>query len=259
MSHRICLASDPLASGFPTDKSALWVHHKKDAVPDVATTIDAESFNADPMRFASNVDCVVFVNLVSRIVRPGTRMKYSQAMTDPWNGPPRLSVDSHAFIAEPWRMWWHFGAVMAPLGEPDEKYHTSYRVETDWKRYLEDKTDNPCTMDRLVRYGSGLIVSRDGFRFTRIDMRLAELGSKAHQEYAIAKEEAFESCKTPTALLKQLSDFAQKVCPERTVPKDLYAAPSPEIVLTDLGIDRYLWSRMQADMQLTNDIAEAFA
>lgn len=257
MSHRICLASDPLRSGFPTDRSALWVHHRSDKPP-AERTCEANEFVADPRPHLKGVDVVVLQNLVSKIIRPGSRLKYGQFLTDPWNGPPRLSVDTHLFIGDPWRIWFHFGAVDAPFGEPHEKYHTSYRVETDWRFFIEGKSPNPCTMDRVGRYGSGVVAWRGGFRFEPTELQVLAQGAAQHGLYQEERERAFNECKTSAALLKRLGDWAQNACPFRVIPKDIFATPRPRIVLTDFGVDRWIASQLSAQIQLTNDIVEAF-
>lgn len=257
MSHRICLASDPAKSGFPTDKSALWVHHKSDA-PRADRCVEVDEFIADPYAHARGVDVVVVLNLVSKIVRPGSRVKYGQFLTEPWNGAPRVSVDSHLYIGQPWRMWWHWGCADAPFGEPSEKYHTSYRVETDWNLYTEDKVTNPCNMDRLRRYGSGLVAFRGGFKFDEVKATTIAMSEEEHALYQEEKEEAFEQCKTPAALLKRLAEFAALRCPLRHLPKDLFSSRSHAIVATDFGIDKYLVSKMLEQVSLTNDAAETF-
>lgn len=257
MSHRICLASDPLRSGFPTDKSALWVHHKSDA-PLAEQCVEVDEFVANPRRYYAGVDVVVLLNLVSKVIRPGSRMKYGQFLTDPWVGPQRLSVDTHAFIGDPWRMWFHFGAVDAPFGEPSEKYHTSFRVETDWKFWLEGKlSEQPCNIARIKRFGEGVLVFRDGFRFDEVSIDVVEADVETKAAYAREKEAAFAECRTSAALIKRLGAFAQLRCPGRSFT-ELHGSRSIRIVATDLGIDRWLVSQAKLSIDLTNSIAEAF-
>lgn len=255
MSHRIFLASDQMRVGLPTDRSVVWVHHKSERPP-VAWAVEVDEFVADPRPYY-RADAVVLLNLVSKIVRPGSRMKYS-ALTDPWNGPPRMSVDSHLFVGEPWRMWWHFGAVGAPIGAAEEKYHTSYRIETDWKLFIEASRENPCTIERVRRYGAGVILCVDPFAFDHVKIDVVEQTARVHEEYLVEKERAFCECKTPVALLRRLSNWAQAACQHRSVPKDPFASRSLRVVLTDLGIDRYLRAGIESQVEFTNDIAASF-
>ena len=186
-------------------------------------------------------------------------MKYGQFLTDPWVGPPRMSMDTHLFIGQPWRMWFHFGSVDAPFGEQHEKYHTSYRVETDWNFWLEGKLpQQPCTMERIRKYGDGVVAFRDGFRFDTQNIRVVELDEAAHAEYLHEKELAFDECRTPAALIKRLAACAQRLCPDRTIPTDLTSSRSATIVATNLGIDRHLLSQARLVFELTNQIAELF-
>ena len=257
MSHRICLTSDPMRSGWPTDKSALWVHHKSDS-PAVERRVLADDFVANPRKYYDGCDVVVLLNLVSRIIRPGSRMKYGQFLTDPWTGPQRLSVDTHAFIGEPWRMWFHFGAVEAPFGEPHEKFHTSYRVETDWRFYLDGKLEEQtCNMTRLKRFGAGVLVWRDGYRVEQHEVEVLPMSASTHDAYQQEKEAAFADERTPNAIIKRLATFAQRACPERTLP-DVFASPRHKLIVTDLGVDRWLTSQARMMVDLTNNIAEAF-
>lgn len=257
MSHRICLTTDYRRAGFPMDGSAVWVHHPDDA-PEVERSVPAPEFVKAPSKYLEGAEWMVLLNLVSKIIRPGSRKQYGQFLTDPWNKAPRLSVDTHLYIEEPWRMWFHFGAVDAPFGTPDEKYHTSYRVQTDWGFYLEGKGPHPCGLDRLKRYGAGVVQYLDGFRFEDVRIETAATGPLVHAMYADEKEAAFNEERTPAAIIKRLAAFAQERCPERSVPRSLFADRRLRVVFTDLGVDRYLKRMTEDQVALTNGIAEAF-
>jgi len=258
MSHRICLTTDWKLAEFPTDDRAVWVHHKTDC-PDVSKRVLAEEFVKQPKAYMRGSEFVVLLNLVSKIIRPGSRLKYGQFLTDPWNELPRLSVDTHLYIEQPWRMWFHFGAVDAPFGAPEEKYHTSYRVESDWRKYIETDEGNPCKIDRVSKYGKGVAVFRGGFRFDDVNISVESMSEAAHQRYAIEKEAAFNEERTPSAIIKRLGNFAKSEWPLRCNPRSLFGSRQLLVRLTDFGVDRYLARRIQEEVDLTNSIGEVLS
>lgn len=239
------------------DDTAVWVHHPSDS-PEVSRSVLASEFVKSPSRYLDSAINVVLLNLVSKIIRPGSRKQYGQFLTDPWNKASRLSVDTHLYIEEPWRMWFHFGAVDAVFGTPEEKYHTSYRVQTDWSFYLEGKIPHPCGLDRLKQYGRGVIRYVDGFRFDDVKIDTVRVGPLIQAIYADEKEAAFNEERTPGAIIKRLADFAQERCSERRVPKSIFGDRVLRVVFTDLGVDRYLRKMMGDQVALTNGIAELF-
>lgn len=218
----------------------------------------ASEFVKRPSFYLEGAEHMVLLNLVSKIIRPGSRKQYGQFLTDPWNKAPRLSVDTHLYVEEPWRMWFHFGAVGAEFGAPEEKYHTSYRVETDWRFHVEGKHAHPCGLDRLEKYGRGVVRYIDGFRFESVSFETIDTGPLVRAMYAEEKEAAFEQERTPAAIVRRLSDFAQGRCPERSVPRSIFGDRRLSATFTDLGVDRYLRGVIEGHVALTNGIAEMF-
>lgn len=251
---QILLTNDFGSAPFDRGRRTVWLHHDKDCVG-ASRTVSLSRFMDDPRAAVSGADLLVVCGLVTRLCTPSNRVKLGQFLTEPWWGPPRISVDRCLFVGEPWRMWWHWGCV----GRPFANYFTSYRLESDWKRYIDTDAKNPCTIERIVEYGRGVVSHRGGFRFRDVAIHVEPMSAERHQLYADVKERVFNEEKTIAAIIRRLSEYATSCYPSRHVPRDLFAAESHEIRLTDLGVDVYLASRIRESVALTNAIAGAFA
>ena len=152
-------------------------------------------------------------------------------------------------------MWWHWGCV----GKPFANYFTSYRLESDWRRYVDIETNNPCTIERVVEYGRGIVSHCGGFKFRDVDVHVEPQAADRHHEYENEKERAFTEETTVSAIIRRLSAYASKCYPKRSLPKDLFASESHEIRATDLGVDTYLVNRILETVALTNHVAEEFS
>lgn len=240
----------------PLDRSSrsVWLHHDSDVVR-ASRCVSLSRFMDDPRGAVDGAELLVVCGLVSRLCTPSNRVKLGQFLTEPWWGPPRVSVDRCLFVGEPWRMWWHWGCV----GKPFSKYHTSYRMESDWKLYVDTGDKNPCDISQVVEYGRGIVEFRDGFRFAKIGMHVEPMSDEAKEQYAEEKESAFAEEKTATAIIRRLDRFAQRLYPQRHVPRNLFADDTHHVRVTDFGVDSYLVTRMQEVVNLTNQIAENFA
>lgn len=254
---RIFLTTSPEALDIPRDGTALWLYADDACRPDVPRAISLSRFMSDPHGATRDADVLVVHGLVSRITTPANRVRTGQFLTDPWpSGPPRLSVDDKLFIVDPWRMWWHWGCVGADFGG----LHTSYRAESLWRASLEGRATNPVTLEAAVKYGTGVIRACNPFRFD-FHAQILPMSTSVHDEYAAEKERAFTSEHTITAILKRLSAFASRVCPDRRVPsfREMFSARRLHVVATDLGVDRWLLAQIEERVRIINGVAEAFA
>jgi len=251
---QILLTSSFDAAPFDRGPRTVWLHGNRDSIA-AERTVALSQFLDKPRESVAGAELLVVCGLVSRLCTPSNRVRLGQFLTEPWWGPPRVSVDTHLFVGDPWRMWWHWGCA----GKPFANYYTSYRLESDWKRYVETGAGNPCAIERIVEFGAGVVQHRGGFRFGRVDIRFEQLSSQAHEEYAAEKERAFAEEKTVAAILRRLAAFAGRLYPERVVPRDLFEFRNHEIRVTDLGVDTYLAGRIREAVALTNAVAERFA
>lgn len=254
MSRPVVLISDYAAAGFPTGPDAVWLHAPGDAVPG-CRAVTLPDFLSDPKAAVQGADLLVVCGLVSRMCRPGNRVRLGQYLTEPWWGPPRVSVDSHLFVGEPWRMWWHFGCV----GQPFADCHTSYRLESHYRRYIDTGRDDPCGLDAVVRYGAGVVRWAGGFRFDDVSIHVEPMSPAAHDRYRLEKERAFGGEKTAAGLIRRLVAVAAREYPSRVLPADPFKSPILSARVTDFPVDAYLVGRLREAVALTNGAAEAFA
>lgn len=252
---RILLTKEPNTLDLPRDGRTLWLHHPKERI-EAERTLDLPTFMEKGWDAIAGVDLLVVVGLVSRLCTPSNRVRIGQFLTDPWDGPPRISVDDKLFITDPWRLWWHFGCVAAPWGE----CYTSYKLETQWNSSLVGMRENPCTPQEVERWGKGVISAINPFRFTEVDVHVEPMSKDVQEDYAEEKERAFNEETTHTAIIKRLASFADRVYPFRAVPsfRQLFDSESAVLRLTDLGVDRWLKQQLQLRIDLTNYVAEHF-
>lgn len=253
---RIFLTTTPDLLDLPRDGSAVWLHADRAKRPLAERTVAMSRFMEDPIGAVRGADMLIVVGLVSQITTPGNRVKTGQWLTDPWpSGPRRVSVDDKLFITDPWRLWWHFGCV----GADYMGLATSYRAESMWRNSLVDKEQNPVTLDNVITYGRGVISAVNPFRFD-YSLRVDPMPASVHADYLTEKERAFSEEKTIAAIIKRLSNFAQRVYPDRCVPtfRAMFGSANLHVVATDLGVDRWLVCQIEERVRLINGVAEAF-
>lgn len=251
---QIFLVSDYEDAPLDRTRRTVWLHHDRETV-NASRSISLSKFLDDPRASVADSDLLVVCGLVTKICTPSNRVKLGQFLTEPWWGPPRVSVDTCLFVGDPWRMWWHWGCV----GRPFANYFTSYRLESDWKRYVETDQNNPCTIERIAEYGNGIVEHRNGFSFSNVRFQIQQVSSDCHERYAETKELAFLEEKTVAGIIRRLTEFCQSVYPDRFIPRNLFSSQNHNIRITDLGVDAYIAKRIRDTVSLTNAIAEMFA
>lgn len=254
---RIFLTTTPDEIDLPRDRSAVWLHADRAPRPSAERAISMGRFMEDPHGAVRGADVLIVVGLVSQITTPSNRVRTGQFLTDPWpSGPPRISVDDKLFISDPWRLWWHFGCAGADYAG----LHTSYRAESMWRNSLVGKEQNPVTLDAVLRYGRGVIRAVNPFRFD-FETRIVPMETAVHSAYQAEKERAFSEASTATAVISRLAAFAQRACPERSMPsfRAMFRSSKLRVVATDLGVDRWLVGQIEERVQLINGAAEAFS
>lgn len=257
MSRRIFLTSEPGKVDVPRGDTTLWVVPERSAAPDARRWCFVADFMESTVERLRGVASMVVVGLVSKITTPANRVKTGQYLTDPLPGVTRYSIDDKLFIVDPWRMWWHFGCVGVAFNE----CFTSYRLESRWKAFLEDKEPNPCTPELLERYGKGVVSAVNPFRFEPVTMRVLKAPVEVHEAYLREKVAAFDEEPTIVKIMARLAAFAQGAMPQRVMPgfRELFDSPAVRVAGTDLGIDRYLMEQIRLRVDLVNFAAREFA
>lgn len=254
MDWRILLTSDP--NDLPrVDGPAFAVAAKGWCAPAWLPVVDVEDILTEPRRYFTGESVTMVTFGLSRLLTPSNRVRMGQALLRPWPGLQRLSVDSLLFVAEPWRMWWHFFAV----GAEHWNYADSYAAEAKWNFAMETRGDDPFAIDRVREAMAGIVrVESSAFRFGPIAIEERPVSADVREEYAAEKEAAFADEKTIAAILRRLTAVAQRACPERSIPtaSRLYERPPRRIVHTDLAVDRFLVGQLLERVELTNAIAE---
>lgn len=243
------------------DAGALVVRHADYPSPrvgDGCRVVTWPTFAAAPEAHLRGIKRLVVVGL-GRILSPSNRTKVGPLLLRPLPGVERVSVDRTLFFGEPWRAWWHFGCVGAPFGI----YSYSYLVESHWRGAQEGAREDPVSLAQIVKHGRGVIRALAPRFFGDFAHRVVPLGADAHAAYAEEKARAFEHEHTSAALLARLGAFAQKLCPERSVPPERALwrgiGEVPPIVHTDLAVDAWLVGELRSRVNLTNGIFEAFS
>ena len=254
----IILARDTGSVEVDADDGAVCVRHRGCEPPRTGPGclhLTHEEFAADHRAALAGRSLMVLVGL-SRIATPANRTRVGPLLWGPLPGLRRISVDRTLFVAEPWRAWWHFGAV----GAPYRQYTYSYLAESHWRAAQDGVREDPFSLAAIARCGAGVVRSCYPRYFEPLDVEIAPVPPDARTAYVELKERAFDEEHTPSAIVERLAEFAQAACPRRAIPTParLFAATSHRIVATDLGVDRWLVGRLRALVDLTDGIGRAF-
>jgi hypothetical protein len=254
----IILAKDTSAVNLDVGAEAICVRHRSYAPPSTnagCLHLDYEEFATDHKHALSGRSVMVIVGL-SRIASPGNRTKVGPLLWGPIQGVRRISVDRTLFVAEPWRAWWHFGAVGARYRE----YTYSYLAESHWRAAQEGVREDPFTIGAIAECGAGIITSHYGKFFDPLDIETVQLPQDAHAEYQELKAATFDEEHTAKAIIARLAEFAQKACPQRCLPTTarLFSKDSHRIVMTDLAVDEFLVGQLRDLVALTDAVGARF-
>lgn len=222
-----------------------------------ATFVDYKSFEADTRRLIKDLDLLVFVGL-NKMISPSNRTKIVWEVV--YNNTPELekiSVDTVPFLVDPWRIWFHFGAI----GKRYLDYTYSYIAESHYNSFIDGYIDtNPFALDVILAQGSQIIKSTYPCWFHEIEIHTIPMPDYIHAEYQKIKQTAFEKESTLKGILRRLGAFAQSVCADRTIPvgERIWKNRNLKIIKTDLRIDDFLESRIREIAELTNSILRGF-
>lgn len=229
--------------------------------PDGVPVVGLDDFLRSPGEHTREPGTMLVLGL-SEMLTPANRVRVGQAFLRPWPGLQRIVVDRSLFVAEPWRAWWAFRAVLAPYLD----YADSYIAETRWKAAEERQTPDPFSLAEILRYGDGVVAAPDPLRFGAWSETVVETSDEVRTEYAALKAAAFDEETTLQGLLRRLSEFADEVEPRRHIPKpaDLFRVRPTlllepvRVVRTDLPVDAFLTGRLRRVYDTTNGIADYF-
>jgi len=169
----------------------------------------------------------------------------------------KVVIDNLPFRADPWRIWFLFGAINRAYFN----YTYSYIAETHYKMYVEGKLkENPFSLENIIEQGKGNIVSNYKAYFRDVRVSEIKLPQKTHEEYNKLKEQYFDEEDTINKIIRKLSQFAQSRCPKQVIPlkHTIFNKPILKIIKTDLKVDDYLVWEIEERVNLTNNILEAF-
>ncbi len=254
----IILAKDIGAGQLDVGSEAVCVRHRDYAAPitrNGCLHVTHEELVADHRRALAGRNTMVVVGL-SRIATPSNRTKVGPLLWGPLDGVRRISVDRTLFVAEPWRAWWHFGAV----GVRYREYTYSYLAESHWRAAQDGIRDDPFSIEAIAECGAGVVRSEDERHFERIDVEVVAMPAQTHAAYQDLKARAFDEEHTAKAIIARLASFAAEACPQRSIPtaSRLFASDAHRIVRTDLRVDEYLVNRLLDLARLTDAIAARF-
>lgn len=238
------------------DAGAIVVRHKSYEAPrtgPAARHMIWEDFLEAPRAWMSGTSTMVVVGL-NRILTPANRTKLGPYLLRPIAGLRRISVDRTLFTVEPWRAWWHFGAVGAPF----QDYTYSFLAESHWRAAQDGVRPDPFTLETITEAGRGVIVTHGEPWFSPLEVHRVTMRDEVRAAYLEEKERAFEEEHTPKAIIKRLAEFAQQAMPERSIltPARMFATRRPAVRQTDLGVDDWLVGQLRGLVNLSNGIVE---
>lgn len=237
----------------------LCVYHRSYDVPSVSNCeyVKFDVFKDSPRDHLAGIDRLILVGM-NRMIGPSNRTDFVfEVIHNLTSDLAKVSVDYTLFRSDPWRSWFHFGAVDLTYGD----YTYSYIAESHYKGFVEGHRDaDPFSIAEIARWGAGQVWCDYDRFFVSANFEQVETSKDVRREYDRLKKECFEQERTPSAIIRRLSLFADSHCPSRSIPTTsrLFDKDHHDITHTDLGVDLYLAGRARGLMQLTNDISEVF-
>ncbi len=257
MKPSIYLAADPSRLTLDLPGTTLCVHHRAYTWPQIsgATYRRWDEVSERIETYSQGFDNLVMVGL-NRIVTPANRTQVMPVLARLPNR--KISVDTTLFVGQPWRLMFHAVFFRRPFGD----YSYSFLAESHHKAYLDGfREDSPFSLERIVEWGDGFVVSDHPAYWHAINVAVVEMSAETHAAYQAEKVLAFEEEAGPNPVIRRLARFAQDSCPTRSLPdlvRGMYASRTLSVTLTDLAVDRYLWSQQERDVLLINAIAKRF-
>jgi len=258
--RQILLTRDTASLSLELGKGMLCVVSKGYPCPLVGTECDRMpwvDFKSNPREIAGRYDglCVVGMNkMINLKNRTDAVFEFLHNDSSQFR---KISVDRTLFVSEAWRSWFHFGF----LGAKYREYTYSFLAESHWKAFQDGiRPDDPFSLDEIAKWGKGIIRSDHRRFFDELDVVVISANGDAHDRYRKLKEECFEREHTIGAILKRLAAFASGICEERILPtmSKLFDSYTHRIIVTDLGVDRWLLGRIRETVDLVNGIAGEF-
>ena len=187
--------------GLP--KKTLVVVHEMYDKPNIdRPTVDWQKFKVIYSDY--EVDQFVLVGL-NRMINPSNRCDmvndYLQVMT---KSTPKISIDTHPFIGEPWRLWYHYSVCFGEWLGVDY----SYPIEGDWQKWFYYE-QNHC---KLSANNLPLFVKNTESDIEKLTTSYSfyEPNEMLEDYYQEAKKEIFKKYGTPKMLTNNLLKIMNK-------------------------------------------------
>lgn len=236
--------SKAIINEYPNN--TLLVFREGYALPDLKGVeyMDFEKFKVIYSELHFNMLIVVGLN---RIITPSNRCEmvneYMQTMTQ---NIPKISIDNHPFIGEPWRVWFHYS--ITNTGQFNLTY--SYAIETEWQHWFYRDT-NDC---RLAGENIGMFIDNTYSDLDQLSTKFNfyETNSKQEEWYREAKEHVFAKYNSPKMLINNLLKLTNKHF-QLDVSMDSFRS-NKNYKLPELGIYKFMVEENQRRLKIYNTV-----
>jgi hypothetical protein len=258
MTAKILLCEDTSMAAPDVHGKTLCVCHKA-YQPPVGNwpCVSFDRFRDEARELIRGLDSLIFVGMTRAITSGNRTEMVFEILHNKTAELHKISVDTYLFRAEPWRAWFHFGYA----GVPYRDYAYSFIAESHYNTYIDGvRTENPFSLEEITRWGDGVICSDHGRYFEEPIIQVVETSPDDQKRYAEFKATCFREETSPRPIIRRLSEFAQQVFPDRSIPgyAQLFGSRSHRIVATDLAVDRWLVAGIRETMHITNGVAREF-
>lgn len=236
--------SKAIINDYPSD--SLLIYREGYDLPELKGVeyMDFEKFKVVYSELHFNMLIIVGLN---RIITPSNRCDmvndFMQTMT---RNIPKVSIDNHPFIGEPWRLWYHFDVTNSG------KFHVphGYAIETEWQHWFYRNT-NDC---RLSAENIKLLIDNT---YSDIDQLTAtfefyEPDDNQEEWYREAKEHVFSKYDTPKLLINNLLKLSNQHF-QLDISMDSYRK-NKHYLVPDLGIYRFMTDENKRRMAIYNTL-----
>jgi len=256
MTGDIILTKTPRFTDTSRWNNPVCVHDDNHGGIVTCDSVSLDEFSDHPREVAEEYDTVVLHRL-SQMMTPSNRTDDVWEFVFNQMDTTTASVDEYLFRSDPWRSWFHFGAVNAEYRD----YTYSYLAETDYDQYFNGQTDdNPFAVDEVLQWGDGVVESQYETYFNKFEVNIDyETDASEQYEYSELLDELFQEKNTVGQVRRSLESYASDIYDDRNIPTrhQLFKNGTEwEVSITDLPIDVWKASHLKELVTLTNGIAE---
>jgi len=224
--------------------------------------IEFTDFGSPDIVMANNQNNIMVVIGLSEMIRPSNRCNIKfEYMYNFGDYKAKFVIDSVPFLIHKWRIWYPYGLVKNnAFGYPH-----SYAIESAYRSYEEGRSqEDPLTIKWMAETMSA-ITKIDYKNYFDFDLSFVEHTTTVKQknEYEVLKEDLFAKHKTISPILSALHKYSKNVLKENNLFLDLKKIykVNEDIVFyhTDLGIDKYIKTKLTSLISETNELTRRFA